>query len=60
MTEAKEEADALRDDIKQEMIWHSYPFMENDYYYDITISTANRFRSKVLSQFCFSPIQPDW
>ena len=21
---------------------------------------ANRFRSKVLSHFCFPPIQPDW
>ena len=37
MAEAKEEADALRDEIKQEMIWRSYPFMENDYYYDMLL-----------------------
>ena len=38
MAEAKEEADALRDEIKQEMIWRSYPFIENDYYYDMLLS----------------------
>ena len=38
MAEAKEEADALRDEIKQEMIWRSYPFIENAYYYDVLFS----------------------
>ena len=38
MAEAKEEAETPRDEIKQEMIWRSYPFMENDYYYDMLLS----------------------
>ena len=31
MAEAKEEAETPRDEIKQEMIWRSCPFIENDY-----------------------------
>ena len=38
MAEAKEEAETPRDEIKQEMIWRSYPFIENDYYYDMLLS----------------------
>ena len=38
MAEAKEEAETPRDKIKQAMIWRSYPFIENDYYYDMLLS----------------------
>ena len=34
MAEVKEEAETPRDEIKQEMIWRNYPFIENNYYYD--------------------------
>lgn len=42
MAEAKEEAETPRDEIKQEMIWRSYPFIENDYYYDTLLSFGQK------------------